>query len=107
MVGIVLVFGFIIFLMLVIYSENKFLKSFYFVFLSFIFIVFFFIYLRGLYIIFLFVFLVFFLFLLREKRILFIFNIVIVGVFVIVFLNKVGVNLNEYGKIKFWFVLFF
>ncbi|BCS80069.1 O-antigen ligase family protein [Anaerocellum diazotrophicum] len=103
--GTVLAFGFIISLMLAMYSRNKLLKSFYFAFSSFIFTAFFFTYSRGSYITLLLALFVFFLLLPREKRISLIFNIAIVGAFVIAFLNKVGANLNEHGKVKLWLVL--
>ncbi|ADQ44960.1 O-antigen polymerase [Caldicellulosiruptor kronotskyensis 2002] len=103
--GTVLAFGFIISLMLAMYSRNKLLKSSYFAFSSFIFTAFFFTYSRGSYITLLLALLVFFLLLPREKRISLIFNIAIVGAFVIAFLNKVGANLNEHGKVKLWLVL--
>jgi len=105
--GTVLAFGFIISLMLAIYSENKLLKSFYFAFSSFIFTAFFYTYSRGSYITLLLALLVFFLLLPREKRISLIFNIAIIGAFVIAFLNKVGANLNEHGKVKLWLLLLF
>ncbi|WAM36291.1 O-antigen ligase family protein [Caldicellulosiruptor acetigenus] len=105
--GTVLAFGFIISLMLALYNENRVLKSIYFAFSSFIFTAFFFTYSRGSYITLLLALLVFFLLLPREKRISLIFNIAIVGAFVIAFLNKVGANLNEHGKVKLWFVLLF
>ncbi|WPX08894.1 O-antigen ligase family protein [Anaerocellum danielii] len=105
--GTVLAFGFIISLMLALLSENRVLKSIYFAFSSFIFTAFFFTYSRGSYITLLLALLVFFLLLPREKRISLIFNIAIVGAFVIAFLNKVGANLNEHGKLKLWLVLLF
>lgn len=103
--GTVLAFGFIISLMLGLYVENKLLRAFYFAASSFIFTAFFFTYSRGSYVTLLFALLVLFLLLPREKRILLVFNLAIVGGVVVVFLNKVGAQLNPNGKEKLWLVL--
>jgi len=105
--GTVLAFGFIISLMLALSSENRILQSIYFAFSSFIFTAFFFTYSRGSYVTLLLALLVFFVLLPREKRISLVFNMAIVGLVVIAFLNKVGANLNEHGKMKLWLVLLF
>lgn len=105
--GTVLAFGFIISLMLGLYTENRFLKAFYFAASSFILTAFFFTYSRGCYVTLLLALLAFFLLLPREKRISIVFNLAIVAAVVLAFLNRVGAQLNPNGKEKLWVILLF
>ncbi|WP_039765860.1 O-antigen ligase family protein [Caldicellulosiruptor sp. F32] len=103
--GTVLAFGFIIGLLLGLYTENKFLRAFYFAASSFVLTAFFFTYSRGSYVTLPIALLVFFILLPREKRISFVFNLAIIGAIVLAFLNKVGAQLNPNGKEKLWLIL--